>query len=113
MFLVLCGKLPFEGDDQNEIIKSTIQGDLKVNPTVWGKLSDDAKSLITSLLNKNVKDRISAKDALRHPFIISHCPHHKREATVMVSSPRQTIRTVYHTVGVGNHTVQCNSDSDN
>ena len=108
MFLVMCGKLPFDGDDQNEIIKSTIQGDLKVNPTVWAKLSDNAKSLITSLLNKNVKDRIGAKDALRHPFIVSHCPHHKRESAAIISSPKQTIRTIYHI-----HTAQCNSDSDN
>ena len=25
MFLLLCGKLPFDGDDHNEIIRSTIQ----------------------------------------------------------------------------------------
>jgi hypothetical protein len=54
MFLLLCGKLPFDGDSQ-EIIRSTIQGDFKVNPTVWGKLSEDAKSLITSLLAKSPK----------------------------------------------------------
>jgi serine/threonine protein kinase len=31
MFLLICGKLPFDGDDHNEIIKSTIQADLKVS----------------------------------------------------------------------------------
>lgn len=55
LFLVLCGKLPFDGDDHNEIIRSTIQADLKVNPNVWHKLSDDAKSLICALLNKSPK----------------------------------------------------------
>ncbi len=55
MFLLLCGKLPFDGDDHNEIIRSTIQADLKVNPAVWAKLSDEAKSLMTSLLNKSPK----------------------------------------------------------
>lgn len=55
LFLLLCGKLPFDGEDHNEIIRSTIQADLKVNPNVWNKLTDDAKSLITSLLNKNPK----------------------------------------------------------
>jgi serine/threonine protein kinase len=25
MFLLLCGKLPFDGEDHNEIIRSTIQ----------------------------------------------------------------------------------------
>ncbi len=55
LFLVLCGKLPFDGEDHNEIIRSTIQADLKVNPNVWHKLSDDAKSLICALLNKSPK----------------------------------------------------------
>ena len=30
MFLLLCGKLPFDADKQEEIIRSTIHDDLKV-----------------------------------------------------------------------------------
>jgi serine/threonine protein kinase len=45
---------------------------LKVNPVVWSKLTEDAKGLITALLNKNPKDRITARDALKHTFITSH-----------------------------------------
>jgi Ca2+-binding EF-hand superfamily protein len=78
LFLLLCGKLPFDGEDHNEIIRSTIQADLKVNPTVWTKLSEDAKNLITSLLNKNAKERITAREALRHPFIVSNLGHYRR-----------------------------------
>ena len=70
MFLVLCGKLPFDGDDHSEIIRSTMQAELKPNPNVWSKLSEDARTLITALLNKNPKDRITARNALRHPFIL-------------------------------------------
>jgi serine/threonine protein kinase len=70
MFLVLCGKLPFDGEDHSEIIRSTLYGELKANPNVWIKLSEDAKSLITALLNKNPKERITARNALRHPFIV-------------------------------------------
>lgn len=94
MFLLLCGKLPFDGDDHNEIIRcvsrrlqrpinhqtthlltqpilpivvttvtlppfptfrSTIQAELKVNSSVWSKLSDESKSLMMALLNKNPK----------------------------------------------------------
>jgi hypothetical protein len=29
-----------------------LQADLKVNPIVWGKLSEESKTLMTSLLNK-------------------------------------------------------------
>jgi serine/threonine protein kinase len=78
MFLLLCGKLPFDGDDSYDIIKSTIQGDLKVNPSVWNKLSDQAKSLLTSLLNKSCRDRITARAALKHPFLQLFYPEQGR-----------------------------------
>lgn len=32
-----------------------MQADLKVNPAVWSKLTDEAKGLMTALLNKNPK----------------------------------------------------------
>eukprot|EP00428_Durinskia_dybowskii_P061805 CAMPEP_0170369566 /NCGR_PEP_ID=MMETSP0117_2-20130122/8050_1 /TAXON_ID=400756 /ORGANISM="Durinskia baltica, Strain CSIRO CS-38" /LENGTH=1024 /DNA_ID=CAMNT_0010624291 /DNA_START=209 /DNA_END=3283 /DNA_ORIENTATION=+ len=86
MFLLLCGKLPFDGEDHNEIIRSTIQADLKVNPAVWGKLSEEARGLMTALLNKNPKDRISARDALRHPYILLYSPHIKRSHQPTFSS---------------------------
>lgn len=78
MFLLLCGKLPFDGDDHNEIIRSTIQGDLKVNPSVWNKLSDEAKSMLTSFLTKSPKDRITARAALKHPFMLLFAAQTKR-----------------------------------
>lgn len=70
LFLVLCGKLPFDGDDHKEIIRTTIQAEVKVNPNVWNKLSDDAKSVIKCLLNKSPKERITARDCLKHPFLV-------------------------------------------
>jgi len=39
LFLLLCGKLPFDGADTNEIIRATIQGKPQVSPAVWEKLS--------------------------------------------------------------------------
>lgn len=78
MFLLLCGKLPFDGDDHNEIIRSTIQAELKVNSTIWSKLTDEAKNLMMGLLNKNPKERTSARDALKHPFILHNAPHVRR-----------------------------------
>lgn len=72
MFLLLCGKLPFDGADQNEIIVSTIQADLKINQSVWDKLSTDAKGLIKALLHKEPSERITARDTLKHPFFSSY-----------------------------------------
>lgn len=45
MFLLLCGKLPFDGDDHEEIIRCTIAADIKVSPKFWSTLSDESKIL--------------------------------------------------------------------
>lgn len=89
MFLLLCGKLPFDGDDHNEIIRSTIAAEIKVSQVVWGKLSEEAKSLMQSLLNKSPKERITARDALRHPFILNYNPPHGRRHSATISSHRE------------------------
>mmetsp|Transcript_24409 Transcript_24409/g.35872 ORF Transcript_24409/g.35872 Transcript_24409/m.35872 type:complete len:819 (+) Transcript_24409:77-2533(+) len=76
LFLVLCGKLPFDGMSHDEIIRCTIQGELKISPAIWNSLSDDARLLVKELLHQNPKERITARAALKHPFITNHCSHH-------------------------------------
>ena len=82
MFLLLCGKLPFDGDDHNEIIRNTIQAELKVNPAIWNKLTNESKNLMTSLLNKNPKERITAREALKSPFMQKFAPHVRKHVHV-------------------------------
>lgn len=94
MFLLICGKLPFDGASADDIIKATVQGDLKVNPHVWGKLSDPAKSLLRSLLNKSASERVTAREALKHAFITQNAPrekhhhhhHHRKSVTTKIDS---------------------------
>mmetsp|Transcript_11288 Transcript_11288/g.17176 ORF Transcript_11288/g.17176 Transcript_11288/m.17176 type:complete len:828 (-) Transcript_11288:222-2705(-) len=78
MFLVLCGKLPFDGRTQHEIICATVKGDITVSPSTWNKLSEDTKLLIRQLLHKNPKSRITAREALRHPFITRFYPYQRK-----------------------------------
>ena len=94
MFLLICGKLPFDGASPEEIVKCTIQGDLKVNPNVWNKLTEPAKSLLRAFLNKDSNERITARQALKHEFMTTNAPvsykkhyhhhhhgHHRRDKT--------------------------------
>jgi serine/threonine protein kinase len=92
MFLVLCGKLPFDGQNQNEIIRSTIAAEVRVNATVWLKLSANARALIQCLLKKDPKLRISAKNALKSPFITDFNPH-RRPSHSNSSTPDTPVRS--------------------
>jgi serine/threonine protein kinase len=54
MFLLLCGKVPFDGDTPTEI-RASIQAGFTVNPNVWNSLSEECRDLISSLLQKDPK----------------------------------------------------------
>ena len=42
---------------------------LKFNSSVWNDVTDEAKDLISKMLDRNVKKRITAADALKHPWM--------------------------------------------
>jgi len=70
---------------------------------VWSKLSDEAKNMITALLNKNPRERISAREALRHPFIVNFIPQMRRNVPppgyLARSSSKDSVNS--STTGVG------------
>ena len=70
MYLMLSGKQPFEGKDDEEIENNIKQGKIDFNDPVWDYISNDAKDLIKKLLNIKVDKRYTAKQALNHPWII-------------------------------------------
>ncbi|CAG9320046.1 unnamed protein product [Blepharisma stoltei] len=71
MYMLLTGNLPFQGVSDNEIISNILSCSYpnEGNPE-WDSLSEDARDLIAKLLNPNFEERISACDALDHPWLI-------------------------------------------
>ena len=61
MYLMLSGKQPFEGKDDEEIENNIKQGKIDFNDPVWDYISNDAKDLIKKLLNIKVDKRYTAK----------------------------------------------------
>ena len=55
MCLVLCGKLPFDGATQEEIVRATLRAELYIKPEIWDKLSLDAQNMMRCLLNRDPK----------------------------------------------------------
>ena len=68
MYILLCSLPPFNGNDDEEIYKSIHKGKFDLETGVWKKISSEAKDLIRKLLDKNSKTRISAEEALIHPW---------------------------------------------
>lgn len=68
MYILLTGSPPFNGEDEDEIIKSVLIGKYDTTLDTYKTLSNNAKDLITKLLKFNPAERITAKDALMHPW---------------------------------------------
>lgn len=67
LFLLLSGKLPFEGD---RVEDSIVNREPDFTGPSWKAISEEAKDLCRRLLAKRAEDRIGLGDVLTHPWIL-------------------------------------------
>jgi calcium-dependent protein kinase len=65
---MLTGSPPFNGEDDDEILRAVSIGEYDTTMDTYTPLSDNAKNLISRLLTYNPTDRITAEQALSHPW---------------------------------------------
>lgn len=69
LFLLLCGYLPFDDEDDDVVFDLTRDGQFEFRPEFWKYVSKSAKTLVTKMLTVNPKKRISASNALKSHWI--------------------------------------------
>ncbi|CAJ1367260.1 unnamed protein product, partial [Effrenium voratum] len=69
LYILLCGYPPFRGDTDAAIMTAIRRGNYSFPSSDWSFVSEDAKSLIRSLLKMKVKERITVENALQHRWI--------------------------------------------
>ena len=67
-YVMLCGYPPFNGETNEEILENVKKGEYEFPPEEWDQISKEAKDLISKMLTFNPAKRISALDALQHPW---------------------------------------------
>ena len=67
-YILLTGRPPFDGNDDEEILKNVEIGVYDKTTYPFPSLSSYAKDLINKLLQYDAKKRISAEEALEHPW---------------------------------------------
>jgi len=66
-YVLVTGRPPFWGRENKEIIRKIVRGNVRFPSTI--KLSDECKDFILALLQKPPDKRLSAAEALKHPWI--------------------------------------------
>jgi serine/threonine protein kinase len=68
IYALLSGSLPFDHESQKETIRMTLENELEFDLPCWDEISDDCKELLTHLLCKDSKKRITLENALNHKW---------------------------------------------
>ncbi|CAF2757608.1 unnamed protein product [Rotaria sp. Silwood2] len=69
LYILLVGYPPFWDEDQHRLYNQIKAGAYDYPSPEWDTVTTEAKRLIDSMLNINPSRRISATDALKHPWI--------------------------------------------
>lgn len=74
-YLLLSVSLPFQGKDERETVQLLVSESIVVQyaPSKWADVSQSAKEFVMSLLQKDPSVRPSAREAMRHPWIVQYC----------------------------------------
>jgi len=70
MYILLCGFPPFYDDNVQILFEQILSGHFEFPAQYWGGVSESAKDLIRKLLTVPVKQRLTATQALQHPWLI-------------------------------------------
>lgn len=72
LYIMLSGYPPFNGETPKQIMDKVRLGKYEMTSDVWHHISPQAKSLVDALLTYDPLERISAKQAILHPWIQTH-----------------------------------------
>ena len=75
LFIMLSGAAPFDGADDAEILANVKKARYFFNGKDWDGISSEAKDLVRKMMDINPESRISAKDALGHPWFAQALRH--------------------------------------
>ncbi|ESQ45477.1 hypothetical protein EUTSA_v10010211mg [Eutrema salsugineum] len=69
VYILLCGSRPFWARTESGIFRAVLKADPSFDDPPWPLLSSEARDFVKRLLNKDPRKRLTAAQALSHPWI--------------------------------------------
>ncbi|XP_008796870.2 CDPK-related kinase 3-like [Phoenix dactylifera] len=68
-YILLCGSRPFWARTESGIFRAVLRADPNFDDSPWPAVSREAKDFVKKLLNKDYRKRMTAVQALTHPWL--------------------------------------------
>ena len=93
LYGMLCGYLPFDGDDNQETFKQIVE----CNPEYPSFLEEDSINLLIGILNPKPKNRLSICQIKKHPFYLRGKNHylHEHEKDIIRECVKEEVKNNY------------------
>jgi len=107
LYILLCGFPPFYEDNTAKLFQTIMDGKYDFPDPEWTNISDSAKDLIQRMLTVDSKKRITADDALEHPWILGHTAKEDKLSTEVIDKikrsqlARRRLKGVFQAVMLG------------
>ncbi|GAX83638.1 hypothetical protein CEUSTIGMA_g11062.t1 [Chlamydomonas eustigma] len=73
LFILLSGYSPFDDDNDAVLFEKIKKGTYDADDPIWEGISKDAKDIVAKLLTVDSSARLSAEQALQHPWVQGKC----------------------------------------
>eukprot|EP00301_Raphidiophrys_heterophryoidea_P016345 c2590_g1_i1.p1 GENE.c2590_g1_i1~~c2590_g1_i1.p1 ORF type:complete len:355 (-),score=95.24 c2590_g1_i1:113-1123(-) len=75
LYVLLCGFPPFYDEDQTNLLRKVVKGEFSFPRPQWDPVSSEAKRFISACLVVDPAVRMSAAEALQHPWMLMDEQH--------------------------------------
>ncbi|XP_066519187.1 serine/threonine-protein kinase H1 [Hoplias malabaricus] len=70
-YILLSGSMPFDQHSRPRLFKAILRGSYSFHGQPWSSVSNQAKDFIERLLSQNPEQRMTAEQALKHPWLVT------------------------------------------
>ncbi|KAI9202021.1 briggsae CBR-CMK-1 protein [Polychytrium aggregatum] len=100
-FVLLSGYTPFYAEDQPTLFAQIMTADYAFDPDPWDTISASAKDLIRKLLVVDPSKRLTAEEALRHPWFTEAAgTTHLKHVTENLSARKRLKKSITMVIGL-------------
>jgi len=71
LYIMLVGYPPFSGTTTSELLENVGKGKFSMKSSCWENVSEPAKNLLRKMMEFELSKRISAQEAVEHPWIVN------------------------------------------
>ncbi|XP_076350401.1 serine/threonine-protein kinase H1 homolog isoform X2 [Tachypleus tridentatus] len=91
-FILLSGTFPFDAKQDSVILKLVLKGVFTMSSEVWENVSNEATNFVRSLLRCDPTQRLTAVQALQHPWILEGPGTPSSDRRRSATTPSQGVR---------------------